>query len=925
MKTGKKILSLVLAMLLIFSTVAFSVSSAQDTYDYIITIDYYDHYWSWLAHVEGITNLSLFEYNNEDSKYADISYEINSSSESVNGIVDVIIKGGRASRSDYIETIECSFKDRLNGINFDFAHLVEGVLCIDILEKQYTIRGFKGFGVVIKEKKPGESDYKVIVDDKITSENLAGNKSHLKLNYDIGGYGNKYLMGTISGLQWKVCYDVEWGIIPPNIDADVRINFNKDIYEVYTGEKVVVSGNVMCDSGINDLHLMWKNLDPDGVKVEEPGSQLTISETELVFSVYIQGLKEGTYSVNLCDKNSTEFNTVQVVVKDRQDDYEEPWQPTPKEPSVNCNDTSVEYRTVAWFGADKWKTVKITGEIVNLDQYYDLEDISITIISPDKNIINFDGKEKEEESIHLERSIGAGKTNEFKCKAYVKRDYMPEGGSKTFEFECYLSGKMNGNLVVAQDKFDITITNKDYKETKAEPNKTVGELLDQMYKLVPDFEKETHCYSSGLSIDIIAVKSAMGLGDIDNALNLANMAYDLSFYLAGIKNPTIGEFGELFLEQLSANTEGEVDKIIDFIIKRLKKNSNFDDFIVWCCKEYGVDTGEFTKHRNHCPTDIIVVDEFGNTVLKIINDEIVNCDGSVLASVFESEKTFYLPTGINYEIKIIATDSGTMDYIVDVATEFGERRIIEYNDILLAKDEFYIASDSTDTTGDDVFDLVSEDGNIINADEDRINHNYTLEVTTEATHTTVGVKTFTCECGDTYTEEIAKLEGHTYTSEVTTEPTHTTVGVKTFTCECGDTYTEEIAKIEGHTYTSEVTTEPTHTTVGVKTFICECGDTYTEEILKLKDHAYFENDVVAPTCSEKGYTIYICECGASYKDNFVDMKPHTYENSKCINCGKTCSHMCHKSGFMGFIWKIVRFFWKLFKMNPTCVCGLAHY
>ncbi|MBQ3135871.1 MAG: leucine-rich repeat domain-containing protein [Clostridia bacterium] len=38
-----------------------------------------------------------------------------------------------------------------------------------------------------------------------------------------------------------------------------------------------------------------------------------------------------------------------------------------------------------------------------------------------------------------------------------------------------------------------------------------------------------------------------------------------------------------------------------------------------------------------------------------------------------------------------------------------------------------------------------------------------------------------------------------------------------------------------------------------------------------------------------------------------------------------CTHMCHKSGFMGFIWKIVQFFWKLFKINPVCECGMAHY
>ncbi len=38
-----------------------------------------------------------------------------------------------------------------------------------------------------------------------------------------------------------------------------------------------------------------------------------------------------------------------------------------------------------------------------------------------------------------------------------------------------------------------------------------------------------------------------------------------------------------------------------------------------------------------------------------------------------------------------------------------------------------------------------------------------------------------------------------------------------------------------------------------------------------------------------------------------------------------CNHMCHKKGFMGFIWTIVRFFQKAFGTNPVCECGAAHY
>ncbi len=110
-------------------------------------------------------------------------------------------------------------------------------------------------------------------------------------------------------------------------------------------------------------------------------------------------------------------------------------------------------------------------------------------------------------------------------------------------------------------------------------------------------------------------------------------------------------------------------------------------------------------------------------------------------------------------------------------------------------------------------------------------HTYTSKVTTAATCTKAGVKTFTCsKCGNSYTEAISPI-GHSYTSKVTTAATCTKAGVKTFTCsKCGDTYTEAIPAT-GHSYTSKVTTAATCTKAGVKTFTCsKCGGTYTEAI-----------------------------------------------------------------------------------------------
>ncbi len=87
---------------------------------------------------------------------------------------------------------------------------------------------------------------------------------------------------------------------------------------------------------------------------------------------------------------------------------------------------------------------------------------------------------------------------------------------------------------------------------------------------------------------------------------------------------------------------------------------------------------------------------------------------------------------------------------------------------------------------------------------------------------------------------------------------------------------------------------------GTKSRMCSyyCGaiDTVTDEGTKL-DHTDEDGD-------------YICDydCG------------HEFEKP-----ADNCDHLCHKTGFVGFIWKIVQFFWKLFRMNPVCECGVAHY
>ena len=86
----------------------------------------------------------------------------------------------------------------------------------------------------------------------------------------------------------------------------------------------------------------------------------------------------------------------------------------------------------------------------------------------------------------------------------------------------------------------------------------------------------------------------------------------------------------------------------------------------------------------------------------------------------------------------------------------------------------------------------------------------------EATEEEDGAKHRVCgTCGETETGVIPSLDHtHDYTDEVTTAPTCDAEGVKTFTCRCGDTYTESVPAL-GHDMVVDVAVAPTCTTAGL--------------------------------------------------------------------------------------------------------------
>ena len=210
-------------------------------------------------------------------------------------------------------------------------------------------------------------------------------------------------------------------------------------------------------------------------------------------------------------------------------------------------------------------------------------------------------------------------------------------------------------------------------------------------------------------------------------------------------------------------------------------------------------------------------------------------------------------------------------------------------------------------------------------------HDYTSQVTKEATCSEEGVRTYTCEgCGDSYTEVIektahtevidaaeaasctkdGKTEGshcsecgfviqvqqiipkkeHTYEEEITKPSTCTEEGIKTLTCTaCGDEKTEVIETVahtevidaaEAASCTKEGKTEGSH--CGVCGYVIKA-----QQIIPKTEHTYEEEITKPSTCAEEGIKTLTCTVCGDEKTEAIEKTDHTYEEE--ITKPSTCT------------------------------------
>lgn len=182
-------------------------------------------------------------------------------------------------------------------------------------------------------------------------------------------------------------------------------------------------------------------------------------------------------------------------------------------------------------------------------------------------------------------------------------------------------------------------------------------------------------------------------------------------------------------------------------------------------------------------------------------------------------------------------------------------------------------------------------------------HSYSGTVTSEATCTKKGSIKYTCDCGDSYTEEIP-LKAHNevtdYGKAATCTETGLTDGLHCSVCKKVLVAQSEIPKTN-HEYNAsyKVIKDATCTEKGTIRYYCICGKTKDEE-LPLTEHEAVIDKAVAATCTKEGKT-QGSHCDICNKviipQETVPKTDHIAVTDKavaptCVNSGKTEGSHC---------------------------------
>jgi len=248
----------------------------------------------------------------------------------------------------------------------------------------------------------------------------------------------------------------------------------------------------------------------------------------------------------------------------------------------------------------------------------------------------------------------------------------------------------------------------------------------------------------------------------------------LEYYEANLYSLADNNVGDLFEKAfglhkasqsyIMEHTVNALQVKADSILQTILGNNDYDELVadilvqknaidsMVCCGTLSNDTivQTFKVIAIKCPVDVYVYNENSTEIVKIIDDTLESTADGITVYIRDHQKHIALPSDQVYTIKIIATDDGTMEYVV---CEYNEQmqlhRTIRKSDVPLISGRVFSGEVASQLDVDEVSYELSYDKTICNHMwDDGV-------ISTPAGCETDGMKTYTCSvCGDTKTEVI---------------------------------------------------------------------------------------------------------------------------------------------------------------------------
>ena len=407
--------------------------------------------------------------------------------------------------------------------------------------------------------------------------------------------------------------------------------------------------------------------------------------------------------------------------------------------------------------ADKWHTANgtISNPLANdlidaskipASEFLKFKNVTVTIKSSDKSIISLDNGfwDIESDSMTIEiGDIGAGESiniSERVLKLKTKWNFPKDKKEHRVTLYYTVAGTVNGETITKEFTETIQLVNRDYVDHVTEPisrKQTVDEFLKEMeYSInncyiISNGEKVYILTNSEVASMTITLNLIGGfLREKTNAMTTEEVVSHLSDFIdTGVNS--IDEFCELVIDNISKKIGKEEEKLEEELwvaIGSTVDSEAWGKFFKWHHDQQGVYKNSLKRTDARCPVDVYVFDKNGKTVLSIVGNVITQSNEDIHAFVCKDDKIIYLPTDTDYDIKIIATGNGTMDYVVTEYCSENKLRETVYENLLLTVGEQYSGVVIRSTMPEaDSYNLTSSDGTEFAYDYIRYNETVNMQ------------------------------------------------------------------------------------------------------------------------------------------------------------------------------------------------------